>query len=448
MKKIILGLLGIIGIAVIASPKFIGSIAEDGYQNLVSQIAESGAEITSESYQQSWLGADAVTEFTYGNGRVIKLVSKIQHGPFTPPLKAAHMDTNVYSLEKDNKEILLVKLITLIDLTGNADINIDGPKINEIHEGQSKFTMDAFGGDIHYNALAKSYNIDVAFPKIKFEMQDIELSMEMDNIKINYNARKGDSGLMLGKGEMSIEKFVSRPDSKDDKEMFISMEQFSISGDVDENKEQLISNGLYKIKKVTVADESYQDFILDIKVDNIPIQPILSLQESMQKLEETNPTDEQKNMAMMGLYMQEIPKILAGDPVLEINNFSVTTPEGSANAHAKIKAVGLGVMDMMTGGLGIIKKINVDADIKIAEKLLVKLLIAKTTEEMTKNGIDPETVGQDKIKTMINKKLEMMIEKGVVKREQGILSSLILLKEGVLKVNDQMVPLPDMSAGH
>ena len=448
MKKILIAfglIIPIVGIA----PKFIAPIAQQNYQNLVQQLDESGATIITKTYQEGWFSAKAVTEFKPAATSVanaekftIKLVSDIQHGPFSPIAQAATVNTQVYlSIDDEQTKSLPINIKTDIALSGDAFISIDSPEIKYPHPANGdELIIAPFKGHIDYHANTKIYDIDMNLPKIHSTGSKPDEILNVDNIQVKYNAQKSTSGLLLGDGVFSFQRFFVGAESKP----LFAINKMLISGELKEEGQYTAINVKYKIADIKATDETYSNIILDIDLHNIMSSAVLALQKGISDIQKSHRNEQEAGMAMLGLYMQEIPKIMQADPGLSIKKLSVMTPEGALTGKLNIDTLGLKIMDIMGGAGAILQKITADGEFSMPEALLIRLYKLQITSKMAKTGKKISDLDEKEVNNTIQQHINSLIDRQFMIRQGDMLQSTIKIINGEVTINGQIMSLSAM----
>jgi hypothetical protein len=112
-------------------------------------------------------------------------------------------------------------------------------------------------------------------------------------------------------------------------------------------------------------------------------------------------------------------QLLNFDPELSIDRIGVVTPEGEGVVKGVMRLVGVTPADFKSGSTALLGKIDSDVTIDLAQKLVDKI----------PNG---------------NTGVGAAIDGGYAKREGDRITSRIEFKQGQLKINGKLLPLPGL----
>lgn len=437
MKKLIITLLVIAGIAALILPKFLGNqgtkIHNDFFQEQAQQLMP-GVIVESEKMNDGWFNSEgqhrvklskSILKKTFPGIKNIELENdvdmlvntKFHHGPFaftsfgtkgsafSPVLAVAE---STFKIEHKGEFVDMPgKLYTQVNTSGsggkakylieeysqrteNAQIEFDGFELN--FDISDKGDVVDGNGESGKLMITGDKGEKIILTKMKFDA-------DLDN---KHGLWFGDSSLKFG--DFSFD---------DGKGMSFAFEDVNFEGANDGNDKTMQSEMKFTIGEFVLSDMKFEDFTFDYSIDNLDTQALSAIQAQSKS--------RRGNMSSTGPMMESFKKIIAQSPTLNINELSVKTPEGKVQADLKI---GLPKdVDTAFFPLSLLPQIQGDANIRVPKSVLEMI---------------------DSLSPGISEKAEMMEQFGMVELKGNDYIAIIKMREGKVTINGNDVPLMDM----
>jgi uncharacterized protein YdgA (DUF945 family) len=466
MRKIFY-LLVILSIAVFATPGVVGFQAQERYQLILAQIEQSGFRIERSEYNRGWFQSEAKTDFLLSlpkreqTGKEglpedirFTLRSDISHGPLSPVggLAIAHIESEILSEQEPIfPEDYPATIKTNLDLSGEGITRIDLPSFT-LPEGAERpgVMFKGMTGELRFDAAFSRADFNLSLPQLQFSFPDT-VEIGLNNLAVESHSKRGIADLMLGSGFVKLENFEAR-DPADGKGFVIS--QADITAETSSQGENLTFNVVYKLQSVDVNGETYGPAELRILLDNLPARAVAKMQREVEEINGQQLTQEQKGMAMMGVFMGLAPQILQADPKLAMERLTVKTPDGIIEGRISIQPRGLGLNELNSIPK-LLHKLDAQATLAMPEsffKAMFQQQALKSIQEQIalrrKLGEEVEELSGEDLNTLADslaqQRVEGFIQQGVLVREEGQLSTMADLSGGLLTVNGKTIPIPQV----
>jgi hypothetical protein len=428
MKKLLISLL-ILTIVGLISPKFIGSIVEEEHQSAVKKLNENPAiTIKSMAFNRGWFDGTAVTEMTIllqDDGiedMTIVFEEKLSFGPiiFTEKgvelalgLSQATLNFKNFIIDEEvetfiNDKIHLSGLLTfskkLVSKIVIDEISkeIDGNKVASA-KAIGNFTLEnnnRFYGDFDWAGLTATKNDE------SFVIGNVQLSLDQTISAGDYYHGNASS---IGDFDFSVASIEAK-DAATNKAFTLDKMLVNAKSEVSSNDLMTITMN-YSAEKVESAAQKLTNANLDVKFNGLNInvmQEINKLTTSLQTNSEElfNPQNMQKLSVLTS-------KLLAHDPVIEIKDLSVQTPDGEIKSSMQV-SVDNKLFDT-TNIMSIIPALKADAMGKAPLPFFVKL------------GLAPM--------------IDMYVEQGFIIQQEEELTFKVNFAQGQLNVNGNVIAL-------
>ena len=206
---------------------------------------------------------------------------------------------------------------------------------------------------------------------------------------------------------------------------------------------------------ITIESDKYRPLFIDAEAKNLDAQALSEFQRQViANYKDTSKLDPDAIAgAILPLYLELFGKLLAGDPEMNIRNFSFVTPKGAAEGIFELKTSGIRDVsfDDPSRLLQYLQHIDSSASLTVDESLVQAIMLSQA-----KSGINEQVavaklleqgleLSDQQIEEMAvqqyEQQLEMVIAQKYIVREGEKLKTRVTFKQGVLMLNGQMVPL-------
>ena len=427
MKKLVITIILLITAALLA-PKFIGSVVETEHQSGVDKLNENTAiTIGSTTFTRDWFSGKAITEMTFHlqdeeiENITIVVEENLLFGPvmFTDggvefALSFSQADINFKELFLDeeietfiNNKIHLSALFTFSKqivskiLIDEVSKEIDGNKVASA-KAIGQFTLEnknRIYGDFHWGGLKATTSEE------SFTIEKVQLSLDQTLITGDYY-----QGNAISTGDFDFS--LASVKTKDATGMMVfALDNMLIDATSAVNNDLMTITMKYSADKVVSTGQELENANLDVVLNGLNINVMQEINALMSEL--STDGDIMVNPENMEKLSTLTAKLLVDDPVVEIKDFSVETPEGKIESSMQVN-VDKALFDT-TNIMSIIAAIKADANGKAPMPFFTKLGLGSM--------------------------VDMYIEQGLVVLKEEEISFNLNLAQGQLKVNGQVIPM-------
>lgn len=458
MKKIAI-LFAVLVVLLFVTPGLIGFKVQSKHQEIIDGMQQNGLEVVSNEYQRGWFGSHAKTVFRLampsgvkGKSFAFTMLNDIVHGPLSPDggLALASIGTSFLIDDKalfPEKENEVLRTRIGLDGMGNTQIVIPALKLAG-KPGKPEIQFSGAEGSLSFDTGMTQIDVDLKMPGLWVGGEKGE-SLKFTEATLNSNSKAGLFGMFLGNGEFKVKQIdFNNPKNN----IAIKIDAINFSGDTSEEEGRLTFAADYSVDQVTLKDAVYGPAQFEMSLENISADAAAKLRDGMREVRKQGLSQEEENLAIMGLLAGAGPELLQADPKLSIKRLFVKTPDGDIDGSLSVAA-----NDLQWGEIGnpraLLKKIVADAAISLPEKLLVammemqaKVTLVQQIDMRSKMGQAVEVPSDEELDTlgkeMAKHQLEFLLQQGMLKRDGTDISSQAMLNDGLLSVNGKTVPLP------
>jgi len=349
MKKLFITI-ALLSAIFLISPKFIGGVVETEYQIALNKLNENPAiTIKSTTFNLNWYGGQVVTEMTvllqHEEIADINIIieDNISFGPIILTdegvkfaLSYSKYDINFTEFAIEEVEDFVKNKVHLSALlTFSKDI-ITGITIDEVTkevDGNSIMSAKAVGQFVleNDNRLYGDFNwagLSAKTADESFTVEAVQFSLDQTLIAGSYYQG---NAISTGNFDFSISAINTKNSAGD---------PLLLLNDLLVNIESSEKNGLLKVKmnynvdKLAVAGQQLEHANLDVALNSLNISVMQEINALLTELSSTE--QEIFSSDNMGKLSVLITKLLANDPVIEIEDFSVETAEGKFESAMRV----------------------------------------------------------------------------------------------------------------
>lgn len=407
MKKLFISI-AILSSIFLISPKFIGGVVETEYQSALNKLNENPAiTIKSTAFNRQWYNGQVVTEMTVllHNEKInelnIVIKDDISFGPiiYTDEgvkfaLSYSKSDINfIDSFIGEEVEDFIqnnIHLSALLTFDKNIITHITIDEVRKEVDGNNVVSAKAVGkfvlenenrlyGDFNWDGLTATTNDE------SFIIESVKFSLDQTLISGSYY-----QGNAISTGNFDF--LISSIQTKDTAgNAAFSLENLLMNAKSSVNNDLMKVEMNYSIDKLASAGQKIKNANLDLVLNDLNIIVMQEVNALLTKLsngdEEVFSTENMKQLSVL------TAKLLANDPTIKIEDFSVETPEGKIESAMKVSA-DKKLFDT-ANFMSIIPAISATAKGKAPMKFFTKLGLAPMVEYYVEQGFIIKT--EDKI---------------------------------------------------
>ena len=427
MKKILVLLLLLITVVLIA-PKFIGSIVETEHQSALAKLNENPAiTINSTQYNRHWFTGTATTEMTIlvESEQITDIKLIIEESQLFGPIiftdeglkfglsySLANINFKDFALDEEVETFIqnTVHLSALLTFSKNivshliideVSKEIDGKKIVSA-KALGKFTFDnnhRFYGDFTWAGLSllsneESFIID-------------NLAFSVDQTLVAGDFFQGNA-ISIGDFEFTIGSILGKDTAG---QTVLSVDKLSAKATSSVNNDLMNITMAYHVDKVVSVEQQFEGANLVIVFDQFNIHVMQDVNTLMSTL--SADSDAMFNQENLKKLSELTAKLLVHEPVIEITDFSVQTPEGLIESSMQV---------------------NVDKNLFDSSNLMSIMVAVKANA----NGKAPRDFFE---KLELSPLIDMYVEQGLIISKENELSFKLNYSQGKLAVNGKVISI-------
>jgi len=233
-------------------------------------------------------------------------------------------------------------------------------------------------------------------------------------------------------------------DSKDGQSpptLIATLIQLACEADLPNNGEHIDLITRLGFQTLTVGNDSTGPAHLDFSFRHLQVQDLAEFYQKMMSIYsdpklQTSPPEELAGRLQAGLkpYFQNI---LNDEPQFNIDRASFVNPDGEARLSARVKFIG-GSLEELANPMMLLRKLDAKGELSLPEEMIVNLLRTPPfADRMVQNGLTPEEIstrGEASVQRF-QAQVAMLTEQGYLERDQGLIKTSMMLKDGQLTVN-------------
>jgi len=422
MKKIILAIISV-AIILLSIPFGIGIITEQRFKTTMASLnQQSNGTVKVSTYQRGWFHSQATTQVTFNNQKndvTLIFHSVIRHGLLLwgndQPISLGFADTDTQlELESNlNKQITqtfgeqaLPTLSTHIYYDGSSDSNLSTPELS--HRDESKHASI----DIHPLNLQIHSDKDVKHIHGSLSWLGLDIQGEQGKARWgNSYSQFSLSDTWNGKMDWHTD-FLDIHDGQ--RQFMLSELDLTASSQLDEQQRVSMTQKL-QFENLQIDQRSFDDATLNLSIEHLPISVLERIQAIQKEIFSLPVEQQQQATQAMGFKMLSLlPDILAAEPVIDIHQLSISTPEGQVLGDFHLSIQGISKQDMFN--IAKLKK-HIQASMNI--EFPAALMPAGKSQQLL-----------------------TLQQKGWLQESHGMLHSSVLMHDGTLTINDHPIALP------
>jgi len=340
-------------------------------------------------------------------------------------------------------------LKTVVALDGAMTSRLDlSAKQFDIDSGDATIEFLGLQGTLISDRTFSRSEVDISSPGARVAESGNEV-LNVGQMSLKSNARRGVEGLMLGSGELQLEHI--RANETGSGQLF-DIEEIALSATSHAEGQQVAASMTTQLKSVKAAGREYGRSELTFSMGNLYAPVLLKIQEALNEIRSQNIDPQMQGVAVMSTLVTQAPLLLKHDPKLAIDRLYVETPEGPIDDALTVQAKGM-TWDDLQGGFGFLQKLVADATLSLPETLFKQLSALQVERQITRQvemrqRLDEEFTppGPVELKRMIDRaseqQLTALLAQKLLVREGKQLASKAQFDKGKLTVNGNLLDLP------
>lgn len=498
MKKTLIAIstVAILTAGYVGSAYYLGGKAEDSLQKQHDILAQTSfIKIQSRQYHRGWFASDEEMVVRIKPAALAQIQNKlpdnlkavlsepitlhnhISHHLFANgllPVRAV-VDSDIQYTPKV-KEVLQrffgnqtpVRLNNVIQLDGSGMMKWQVPSFQ--YEELSGIALDWKGldGELDYRSAFTRYESEIKSPALTIKLAD-KGSIGYQDLVINGHTEEGQHGLSLGNSQLTLDKldiewkegiqydiklnelinmmsdlqigsFLNPYGSITPNH--ISLHNLKLNTQVSESGQFVDAKGNFGFERLEYGADQYGPLHVDVEASHLDALSLVALKERRNQLITQKLNDEQIRQALLDAARNEAAGLFTNDPVIQLKDFSLTTPSGKVIGSGELKFNGLTAPDLNNFN-AMMAKTQAAFDISMPQALLEQMAVAQAKHYISvdANAGDAQTEIQNAVKVWLDQMFRNMAAEGYLKQENGQITTTIAINNNQLSMNGKRIEL-------
>ncbi len=450
--KLLIGAAVAIPVAYVGATVVVGKSIESGFADAAKQITEKApfVKVGKRDYKAGLLSSTDETVLTFGDdpNATITLRSNIQHGPL-PGLTAigsARVTTDIIFPAKVEAELKKlfgdkrpVTIITTNGFGGSVDALIKSPAAKATIEGAA---VDWKGLNSNIAASGNTYTMTLTSEGLVADVPQMgNLNLKAINLDGKATQMAGAEGIWLGKSKMTMGGMELI--NKDDTTKNVKFGILSAASDTSTKEAGFVDQSLnMTIADVEAGGEKMGPITFNYGIKHADAVAMGAINKAMTAnysaaLKGEKVDDAAQSKIVLEALQKHGMKLLQGQPVFEIEKFSIALPGGESKISATVKLAPVTEAELQGNPMMLISKVDATGDIQLAEGALKQAMAKQMTTKAKKDGTDPAQTKQmvDMTNQMMDAQLQKFVGLGYATQKDGLVTSKFAFKNGQFTLN-------------
>jgi uncharacterized protein YdgA (DUF945 family) len=454
--KLLVGAAVTIPLAYLGATVLVGKSAESSFAEITRQITEKAPfiNITKREYDAGMLSSTDETVLMFGRNpdAVVTLRSRIEHGPL-PGLRSVgslRVTTDIIFPPKAEAELKKLfgaqrpmTIITTRGFGGSINTQIKSPAASATIEGS---TVDWKGLIANIAASGNSYSMTLTSDGLVADIPTVgNVTMKAINIDGKATEMTGAAGIWLGKSKMTMGGYDMI--NKDDAAKSIKFGAITVATDISTKDAGFVDQIIaMTINDLEVAGEKMGSMTLNYGIKHADAVALGAINKAMtanvsSALKGEKVDDAAQSKVAMEALQKHGMKLLKGQPIFEIEKFSIVQPAGESKLSAIVKLAPISEAELQGNPLALLSKIDATGELQFAEAA-VKQAMAKRMMLTANNDVPPEVQARQNpamngalVDALMDAQTQKFVGLGYATQKDGLITSKFAFKNGELTLN-------------
>lgn len=383
----------LLGIALIASPYWLGMQTEAAFSSAIKSLA-GGGRVSSKnnSFVRGWIESSANSEFPLsGSPIVINASHKIEHGPL--PLSRllsgellpalAIIKTTMRLGPAANAPANLIKILetlpaleleTILDLSGNGVTHLKVGAATR-NQGEASVNWQEGEGQILFDRDWKRIKFDFHLPLLTID--SARGTIVVKDARLSSDMTEGVAGYMFGRNSLSVARITMDP--------FMDIQNIRLSAFAQSKGKFVTLNFSYGVESLHIVKDKYGPGKINIAIRNLDTKTLGQFEQDINKITSRDLPKEQSQLMIAGKTLELAGKLSRFNPELEITRLSFTAPGGDLTGKAQFVLQGKDV-DLSANPMLFLTALKGAAELSIPNSLAKALVMPQIQRDISNLG--------------------------------------------------------------
>lgn len=295
---------------------------------------------------------------------------------------------------------------------------------------------------IAYDGDFNKVDVDAQAPGLHFEANG-QVSLDLKGFKFVAHNARGASGVMLGKGDLTLERANFKRVEEGKEPIEASLDQFAYMVKSEPEGEFVNSSGDFSLKQFALNGKIYGPARLAVSAKHIHGPTLAKLSSEISRIQREVPI-EQQPAKIIELARKEGQPLFKNNLTLAIDELSVKLPEGDMNLKAKLSTQGYQDGDF-DAPRKLLSHLRANAEMKMPRRVIEIISLWKfrgmiaAPEEATKE--DQEDL-DNLAKGLVDQYIKQLTAQQLIEVDGDILKTRADWNGEKLEINGKDFPLP------
>jgi uncharacterized protein YdgA (DUF945 family) len=450
--KLLIGAAVAIPVAYVGATAFVGKSIESSFADATKQITEKVPyiKVAKRDYKAGMLSSTDETVLTFGDdpNATVTLRSSIQHGPL-PGLRSvgsARVTTDIIFPPKAEAELKKLfgeqrplTIITTRGFGGSVEAQLKSPAAKATIEGSA---VDWKGLNSNIAASGDSYTMTLTSDGLVADIPKVgNMTMKAINLDGKATQMAGAEGIWLGKSKMTMGGFDMI--NKDDTAKTIKFGAITAASDTSTKEAGFVDQIIaMTITDLEVAGEKMGPMTFNYGIKHADAAALGAINKAMTAnysaaLKGEKVDDAAQTKMVTDALQKHGMQLLKGQPVFEIEKFSIALPGGESKISAIVKLAPITEAELQGNPMMLISKIDAAGDLQLAEGALKQAMAKQMTAKAKKDGTPEAQTKQmlDMTNQMMDAQTQKFVGLGYATQKDGMITSKFAFKGGQFTLN-------------
>ena len=442
----------------VVSPIGLGFKIKSDYGLMINNLSDiMQADVRVVSYNRGFFTSDALIEVSIPNAPIaIQFRENIIHGPLylglinqgKSPLAAAVVNGELVPNAEFRAQVNRLfagqsplKYQSIVDFAGNVASEAYVPPVDSVIEDDTGALAIQSSGMV----MSSRYSMDNQVMSGESSLPALAISsdqgsMSMENMNLNFSARMGSNGLLMGDSNLSLSKLDVL--SQDDQFAMHDLRISSVNSEVGQLVNSLVQ---MNAREIYASNERFGPATFNMAVNGInanSLKKIQDMQKDIQAKMEQGLPPEQINAMVAGQMIALVPDLIKQADV-KIDPLKLESELGTLQTRLTFSVEGLD-QNAPADPMFMMSALNLDLTFEVDAPLMRQLIIWY----LDANAENVELAGDERARAAekdisvdqkVNENLQGMIDENWLTLEDGVYSSHISLRQGQMQLNGTLV---------